>query len=150
METLLRNNFLFYLCAALFLAFCFWRLILALFKATKNVTYKQKKVFLRIFVIGILVCVWIFDFIVFLFPISLAFYEYKNNSIEEIVGVVDCIEQERNDRVVVVIEGMNYIAIHNTKQPFVPIGSNIDEGDTVKIRYGENSKFIFEISEIST
>lgn len=148
MEELLQNNFFSYLGTTFLVGLWAFYIIWGTFRKTKKMDRTRLKALLRIGVSSVLICIWTFGFVLYLqYPISLAFYEYKNNCIEEKIGVVESIKGERNDRVLLIIDDIKYTAIYNGKQPFIPIGPEIDKGDVVKIKFGKKSKFIFEICE---
>ena len=83
-----------------------------------------------------------------LFPISLAYYEYNHNLVEEKTGVVESIEQDGKDRINIIIDDTEYTIVHSSVNPVFIIGGDIDKGDNVKIIFGVNSKFIFDIMEL--
>ena len=83
-----------------------------------------------------------------LYPISLAYYEYKNDKTEEVIGTVECIEQTEKDIICLTIDGTEYKIVHNSAKPYVRIGIDFSEGDIVHIVYGECSQYIFDINEL--
>ena len=94
-------------------------------------------------------CLWFFLFVYGnLYPISLAYYEYKNDKTEEAIGVVERIQQTEKDIICLNIDGNEYTIVHDSTNPYVRIGIDVSKGDVVHIVYGENSKYIFDIYEL--
>ena len=151
MRELIETNVLTYLFSTILTGFLLLSIIQGTFKQTKNIENKKKKAVLRFGVNGVLVCFWIWFFIYTnLFPISLAYYEYNHNFVEEKVGVIESIEQSGKDRIYIIIDNTEYTVVHSSVSPSVIIGGDIDKGDTVKIIFGVKSKFIFDIYESNT
>ncbi len=149
MEDLIKTNVLSYAFMAAFIGFCVLLFICDTFKRTKNVESKKIKTVLRFGISGVLVCFWLWVFVcVNLLPISLAYYEYNHDLAEEKTGVIESIEQDTKDRIYIIIDNTEYVMVHSSASPAVIIGRDIDEGDTVKVKFGERSKFIFEIFRI--
>lgn len=124
--------------------------IVGTFKNTKNIESKKIKTVLRFGISGVLVCFWIWFFIyVNLFPISLAYYEYSRNSVEEKIGVINSIEQDGKDRINLIIDNTEYTMVYSSLNSDDIISRDIDEGDTVKIEFGVKSKYIFDICELN-
>ena len=121
------------------------------FKKTKNVPNKKKKAVLRFGISGALLCLWAWLFVYTnLYPISLAYYEYNHDFAEEKIGVIDGIEQDGKDRIYLNIDNAEYTMVYSSVSPAFIIGKDIDEGDTVKIKFGVRSKYIFDIYELNT
>lgn len=149
MEELIKTNMLSYALAAAFTGYLLSLIVFGIFKKTKNIESKKKKALIRFIVNGVLVCFWIWFFIYMnLFPISLAYYEYNHNLVEEKTGVVESIEQDGKDRINIIIDDTEYTIVHSSVNPVFIIGGDIDKGDNVKIIFGVNSKFIFDIMEL--
>ncbi len=149
MYELINSSLSAYISAAAFTGFCVLLAIFETFKRTKNMESKKIKTALRFGVNGVLVCFWLWFFIyVNLLPISLAYYEYNHDLAEEKTGVIESIEQDTKDRIYIIIDNTEYVMVHSSASPAVIIGRDIDEGDTVKVKFGERSKFIFEIFRI--
>ncbi len=149
MYELINSSLSAYISAAAFTGFCVLLAIFETFKRTKNMESKKIKTALRFGVNGVLVCFWLWFFIyVNLLPISLAYYEYNHDLAEEKTGVIESIEQDTKDRIYIIIDNTEYVMVHSSSSPAVIIGRDIDEGDTVKVKFGERSKFIFEIFRI--
>jgi hypothetical protein len=116
----------------------------------KDIENKKIKTVLRFGISGALVCLWAWFFVYKNFyPISLAYYEYNHNLVEEKIGVIERIEQNGKDRISISIDNTEYTVVHSSVNPLFVIGKDIDEGDTVKIEYGEKSRYVFDIHEIS-
>lgn len=146
MDELIKTNMISYLFVAVFTGICFSSIVFGIFKATKNIESKSKKVLIRCVVNGVLICFWIWFFIcVNLFPISLAYYEYNHDLTEEKIGIIESIEQDGKDRIIIVINGEEYKIVDSSVRPVIVLGRDIDKGDIVKFRFGETSKFIFDV-----
>lgn len=145
MEELIKNCLLFYIFATAFMGIWTFQVVYGTFKKTKNIEGKKIKIALRLAISIVLVCLLVWDFVYNLYPVSLAYYEYKNNLAEEKIGVIDSIEQESRDRMHFIIDNTEYTMVYSSTDPFVIIGWDIDEGDTVKFKFGEKSKYIFDI-----
>jgi len=121
------------------------------FKNTKNMENIKLKTVLRFSIGSVLICFWIWFFVcVNLYPISLAYYEYNHDFVEEKIGVIDTIEQDGKDRIYLNIDNAKYTMVDSSVSHAVNIGRDIDEGDTVKIKFGVRSKYIFDIYELNT
>jgi len=121
------------------------------FKNTKNMENIKLKTVLRFGIGSVLICFWIWFFVcVNLYPISLAYYEYNHDFVEEKIGVIDTIEQDGKDRIYLNIDNAKYTMVDSSVSHAVNIGRDIDEGDTVKIKFGVRSKYIFDIYELNT
>ncbi|MBR6769301.1 MAG: hypothetical protein IKM34_07440 [Clostridia bacterium] len=151
MENLIKTNVLTYAVLTAFTGFLLLSIIYGIFKKTKRIENKKKKTVLRFGISGVLVCFWIWFFIyVNLFPISLAYYEYSHDCVEERIGTIESIEQDGKDRINIIIDNTEYTMVHSSVNPAVAIGKDIDEGDTVKFIFGVESKYIFDIYESNT
>ena len=80
----------------------------------------------------------------------MAYHEYKNNSTNEIIGVVESIEQTSRDRVNLFIDDTEYTIVYSNDKPIAKTVNKINKGDVVKIVAGEKSKFVFEIYKSNT
>lgn len=148
MYELIKTSLHSYIFLAVFVGLLFSLGIISLFKKTKNIESKTLKIFLCVGVSIVLVCIYLWFFIYTnLYPISLAYYEYTNNSIVERTGVLDSIAQKGKDRINIIIDSTEYTMVYSSQKPWLSIGSDVDEGDIVKFKFGEKSKFIFEINE---
>ena len=146
MEELLRINMLSYAFVTVFTAILFFSLVFGLLKKTREIENKKKKAVINSIGCGVIICFWLWFFVyINLFPISLAYYEYNNNLVEEKSGVIESVEQEGKDRIIVIIDGVKYTIVHSSVNPVVTIGKDIDTGDHVTITFGANSKFIFDV-----
>ena len=120
--------------------------IYGMFKKTKDIENKKIKTVLRFGISGVLVCLWAWYFVyINLYPISLAYYEYNHNFVEEKIGVIDTVEQDGKDRINLIIDNTEYTMVYSS----VSSAIDIDEGDTVKIEFGVKSKYIFDICEFN-
>ena len=121
------------------------------FKKTKNVPNKKKKAVLRFGISGALLCLWAWLFVYTnLYPISLAYYEYSRNSVEEKIGVINSIEQDGKDRINLIIDNTEYTMVYSSVSPSIIDDRDIDKGDAVKIQFGESSMFIFDIYKVNS
>ena len=151
MYELIKSNLEAYAFAAAFLGLWILLVIWGTIKKTKNLERKSAKAALRFGISGVLIGFWAWFFIyVNLYPISLAYYEYSHNLTEEKIGVIKSVEQEGKDRIRFIIDDTEYTMVDSSTNPFVVIGWDVDEGDTVKIKYGASSKYIFDICKANT
>lgn len=130
-----------------------WSLLVIyeIFKKTKDSENKKIKAVLRFGISGVLLCLWAGYFVYMnLYPISLAYYEYNHDFAEEKIGVIDDIKQDGKDRMKLIIGNKEYTTVYSSVRPAVIIGKDINEGDTVKIKFGKKSKYIFDIYELNT
>ena len=150
MEELLKTNFISYAFVTVFSAILFSSLVFGILKKTKKMENKKKKATINFIVSGVIICFWLWFFVyINLFPISLAYCEYNHNFVEEKIGVVENIERDGKDRINIIIDKEEYTIVYSSTNPDVSISSDIDKGDNVKIIFGVNSKFIFNITELS-
>jgi hypothetical protein len=152
---LLKHDFLFYVTVAVFIGGAIFSIILSIFRSTENTKNKKIKAVLRFGVSSILVCLWGWLIVsTELFPISLAYYEYNHDIVEERTGVIDIIEEEggRQSYIYLYIDDTKYKIIDGdlSRRPIAVVGKDIEQGDTVKIKFGAKSKYIFYISRVNT
>ena len=147
MNELIRTNLLSYVFVTIFSGLWISLVIFSTFKKTNSI--HKVKILIRTIISSILICLWIYFFVyVNLYPVSLAYYEYRNNSTQQIVGVVDSIELTSKDRLELIIDKEKYTMVYSSvKVSSNDIINNITKGDTVQIKFGKKSKFIFDISE---
>ena len=151
MEELIKTSLLFYLFCTAFMGLWSILVVYGMFKKTKSIENKPLKNILRIGVACILFGLWTWHFVFMnLYPISLAYYEFKHDFTEEKIGVVENVEQRIKDRVYITVDGEKYTMLYNSTDSFA--GNNHDtlEGNTVKIKIGKKSKFIFNVSELNS
>ena len=150
MYELIKSSFQAYASVAAFSGLWILLAVYGTFKNTKNIENKKMKTVLRFSIGSVLICFWIWFFVcVNLYPISLAYYEYSHNSVEEKIGVVESVEQNGKDLIDLVIDNREYRMVYSSVKPFAVIGKDFDEGDTVKIKFGVRSKYIFDIYELN-
>ena len=149
MEKLLKLLTMASLFVVIFSAYTFIVLAVGLCKSTKRIEAKRLRAFARICICVSLSSVWIL-ILADLRPYSLclAYSECRNQAAKETVGVIDRIEQPRKDRICYYIDGQKYTMAYGTQETYVHLDWGIEEGDTVRIQYGERSKYIFDIREI--
>ena len=149
MGELLKTYFLFYIDLMVFEMVWIAGVVIALIKRTKNIEYNMVKITLRIVICSALIGLWAY-FIVYrwTYPISLAYYEYKNNLAEEKSGVIDSIDRKNRDYIHIKIDDTIYIMAYNSQDPYNNVTIDIVRGDTVRFVAGEKSKYIFDISKV--
>lgn len=151
MYELIKSSLSTYVFVAVFSGLWCFLVIFGTFKNTKNLESKKIKTVLRFGISGVLVCLWVWHFVYMnLYPISLAYYEYNHDFAEEKIGVLDSIEHDGKDRIYLIIDNTEYTMVYSSVSPAVIIGRDIDEGDTVKFKFGVRSKYIFDIYESNT
>ena len=151
MYELIKDSLQAYSFVAVFSALWILFAVYATIKNTKNIENKKLKTVLRSSISSILICFWIWFFVyVNLYPISLAYYEYNHDFAEEKIGVIDSIEQDGKDRIKLIIGSTEYTMVYSSVSPAFIIGKDFDEGDTVKIKFGVESKYIFDIYKLNT
>ena len=151
MYELIKSSLQAHAFAAVFSGLWILLVVYGMFKKTKKIENKKIKTVLRFGISGVLVCLWAWHFVyINLYPISLAYYEYSRNSVEEKIGVINSIEQDGKDRIYLNIDNAEYTMVDSSVSPAVIIGRDIDKGDTVKIKFGVRSKYIFDICESKT
>lgn len=149
MEELLKTSLHAYLSSEMF--FGIWVVLFSaiIIVKTKNMESRKLKIALRIIICSVLTGLWAF-FCVYksLYPISLAYYEYQNNLVEEKVGVIESIEQDGKDRILISIDGTIYTMVYSSLKPYNHVTIDIVKGDTVWVLTGEHSLYIFDICEM--
>lgn len=151
MYELIKTNLSAYILITAFMGWWILSVIYGTLKKAKQIENKKIKNLILIGVSTTLLCFWAYFFVYSrLYPISLAYYEYKNDLVKEEIGVIHDIDPKGKDRVHVVIDDIKYTMVHSSVRPYVNIHKDIAEGDTVKIRYGTKSKFIFDIYKANT
>ena len=149
MRELLKSNYNAYLGVTTFMGIWVLLLIYSVFKKTRDIAKGKVKNLVVVGISSVLVSAWVYFFIYLnLYPIALANYEYKNDLTKVITGTVSSIEQKGKDRVELVIDNSKYIIVHSSRNPVVDIDRNVTEGDTVSVRIGVKSKFVFCINEL--
>lgn len=118
---------------------------------TKRILNKVMRIVLRIALITTLSVIWIYYiFYKLLYPIALASYEYKNNNTENVTGRIESIEEINKETVHLVIDGDIYKMVWSSTDPPYDLFGEIDEGDSVKVTYGEKSKYIYCIEKLQS
>ena len=148
MEELLRFYFLTYSFMTLFVGIVVFQLLFYIIKKSRKKEFSKKQT--ALYVVLWSACSGFFMWILVymhLYPMFLAYYEYKNDVVEETVGVIECIEQDGKDRIYVTIDGREYVMAYSSTREIYDMDRRFNEGDTVKIQFGKRSKYIFEISE---
>lgn len=84
------------------------------------------------------------DFANFVYPVSLAYYELKNDVASESSGIINSFSRDK-DHYYLFIDNKKYTCIYSSKEQQPEIMNNIKQGDKVNFKYGKNSKFIFEM-----
>lgn len=151
MYELIKNSLSFYAFVATFTGLWVLFVVYGTFKKTKNIESKKIKTVVRFGTSCALVCLWAWHFVCMnLYPVSLAYYEYNHDIVEEKSGVINNIEQDVKDRIILIIDNMEYTMVDSSVSPAVIIGRDIDEGDTVNFKFGVKSKYIFDIYKSNT
>ena len=149
MFQLLKSSLYAYIAVAAIVGVGILAFIYVIFKKTKNINNKKLKVLLRVVVGGISLCLWAWFYVyVNLYPISLAYYEYTNGFAEEKVGIIDSITNVTKDRISLIVDGVEYTIIDNVVAPIYD--KDIGIGDTVKLKFGKRSMYVFDIDECDT
>ena len=105
MYELIKSSLQVYAFAAVFSGLWVLLVVYGTFKKSKKIENKKIKTILRFGISGVLVCLWAWHFVyINLYPISLAYYEYSRNSVEEKIGVINSIEQDGKDRINLIID----------------------------------------------
>ena len=147
MEVLLRNAF--WLCLIVTVLAITWLslFVIGVLKNSKQIESKLMRLFLCFLVLAIFLFVFSYFFIYqSLYPISLAYYEFKNDISYEITGTVTGIVREGRDRVKVIVGGETYTIVYDKSSPFSYIADDISEGDSVTLTVGQKSKYVFDVS----
>lgn len=146
MEELLRENLLNYIGIAIFFFIWILMAIFGIVVKTKKMEVQKIRIAICLTVGSVLMFIFSY-FIVYLhlYPIALANFEYNNSLSEETEGVVNSVKIDRNDRVSLFVDGEKYIIVYSNDGPYVNIDKDIKKGDTVKIVFGEKSKYVFGI-----
>ena len=148
MGELIQTNFQSYISLTAFTAVWILLVLKGIFKITKTLDNQRYRGLVRIGSGCVLIGLWAFCIVyLFLYPIFLAHWEYNNNLFEERIGIIDTIDQTRNDRVHIVIDDTKYTMVYSTESFD---SYDLRKGDTVKFRYGRQSKFIFDIAQSDT
>ena len=150
MYEIIKNDFYLMLFTTTFMGICFaWGGIYGIFANTKKMDNKVLKRTLRISISVILVCFWLWFFVYKnLYPVSLAKYEYEHNVSVIKTGVIEDVKQHGKDRIYITIDGIEYAIVYGSVDPYsTEISKIIKKGTYVSYSYGENSKFIFDISK---
>lgn len=148
MGELLKTMFITYAALALFTGCFFGRCIFVVIKKTTNMGNQKLKIALRSVICSVIAIFWLYVFIYMnMYPRSLAYYEYKNDVADETTGTISDITYVNKEIIHIRINNTNYTMAYSSKKPYKGIGTDIDEGDTVKIKFGVNSKYIFDIYE---
>ena len=149
MGELIKTSFSTYIFVAIFVGFWIVLFTIGLIKKTKKIENNKIKMALRIVICSAITSLWAYFFVyVNAYPISLAYYEYKNNLAEEKIGVIDSIDQDVKDRIHINIDGTVYTMVYSSQKPYNNVTIDIVQGDTVWLLAGENSMYIFDISKV--
>ena len=150
MGELIKTNALAYISVAVFVGIIVSLFICGIHEKTNHIKSQIIRSVLRFGINASLVCLWVVFFIYKnLYPVTLAYYEYTHNLASEKNGIIESIECKQKDRIQITIDNVEYTIVHSSTDPVVIIGEDIDSGDDVIIRFGEKSKFIFDIKPSS-
>ena len=151
MEELLRTGFITSVALVLFAGCFFGRCILVVIKKTTNMENQKLKIVLRSVICSVIAIFWLYVIVYMnMYPRSLAYYEYKNDIADETIGTISEITYVNKEIIRIRINNTNYTMARSSEKHYKGIGKVIDEGDTVKIKFGVRSKYIFDIYESDT
>jgi len=144
----IESNFKMYLSGAIVGVIWLAILVFAVVKKTKHMEKPKLKLIIRIGVISLGICLQMCITGYHFGKIAVAYYEFSNDVTEEAVGIIDHIERTARDRVSLTVDNKKYTVVQYSSDPVFDFERDIRLGDTVQIRYGKNSKFIFDICEL--
>lgn len=144
----IESNFKMYLSGAISGVIWLAILVFAVAKKTKRMEKAKLKLIIRIGTISLGICLVLCTTGYHFGKIAVAYYEFSNDATEETMGIVDHIERTARDRISLTIDNKKYTVVHYSSDPVFDFERDIRRGDTVQIRYGKTSKFIFDIYEL--
>lgn len=147
MEELLKQVFLSRFLAIIIITICSISILVGIIKKSQGFESRKKCIIVRSVVCPLVIAVWLVIAYFTAYNHGLACYEYNNNITSELSGIIDNIEHSK-DTTHIVISGKKYKMVHSIDKPIIDFRKDIVEGDSVKFKYGKNSKFIFDIYEI--
>lgn len=145
MEDVLKIDLRSYVFVALFLGSIVIELIYDTIINSKDFKTKKKRLCRSIAITAISV-VWLGVLTVAVIPRVCAYIEYKTGSTEKTTGVVEYITGDRNSYYIW-LDGKCYTLVRNRDyyiKEIVPL-NGVGIGDTVTIKNGKYSNFIFEV-----
>lgn len=143
MDKLLETSLYTYIYLTIFIGVIVGLLLINLFWQTKKINTKWIKISVRTTICGVLLGFWTYFFVYRnLYPVSLAYYENKNNLTVDVVGVVESINLVRKDRLYVNIDGTVYVMVYSSQKPYNSITADLVKGKTVYLRVGKHSMYI--------
>ncbi|MBR6801150.1 MAG: hypothetical protein IKM61_05330 [Eubacteriaceae bacterium] len=143
MEELLKTSCHAHVFAAIFMGI--WILLFSKGLVKKYARSKLRKT-LCILACYCLVSFWLYFFVYLsAYPVTLAYYECKNDITVEKVGVIDDIERQEKDRIDICIDDGMYSIVYSSQEPLYSFDDDLKIGNVVKITHGERSMFIFDL-----
>lgn len=82
-----------------------------------------------------------------LYPITLAYYEFKNDMATDVTGRISEIYQDGRDRMKITVGEQTYIMVYDKNSVYAEIAGSLSKGDTVTLRVGNKSNYVFDISK---
>lgn len=147
MEELLKQVFLSRFLAVIIITIWAISVLIGIIKKSQSFESRKKCIIVRSIVCPLVMSLWLVVGYFTAYNHGLACYEYNNNITSEAAGVIDSIDHSK-DTTQIVVNGKKYKMVYSIDEPIVDFRKDIVEGDSVKFKYGKNSKFIFDIYEI--
>lgn len=147
MEELLKQVFLSRFLAVIIITIWAISVLIGIIKKSQGFESRKKCIIVRSIVCPLVMSLWLVVGYFTAYNHGLACYEYNNNITSEAAGVIDSIDHSK-DTTQIVVNGKKYKMVYSIDEPIVDFRKDIVEGDSVKFKYGKNSKFIFDIYEI--
>ena len=149
MEELLKGSFWYTALATAIIGSVVFSLIVDIPRKFKEIQNLKLRITLSVGVCSLLVCFWAYFILYrFLYPVALAYHECNNSLAKESIGFVEDMEVLDKERLRIKVDGKTYTALYSRKSPNLDMESYIFDGDKVKIKYGEKSKYIFDIIKL--
>lgn len=143
---LLESLFGSYLAVTIFAGVFVSVLCMVIVKKTQEIDRQKIRITLRVTLCSLLVILWGYCFVFAqLYPISLAYYEYKSNTVISTVGTIESVEIDGKDRILLSIDGKEYALVYgSTAYPYA-FTKKLAKGNRVYIEFGKKSKYIFNL-----
>lgn len=148
LNELLRNAFLLYLVVTVFAITWLSLFVIGVLKNSKQIESKLMRLLLCFLVLAIFLFVFSYFFIYqSLYPITLAYYEFKNDMATDVTGRISEIYQDGRDRMKITVGEQTYIMVYDKNSVYAEIAGSLSKGDTVTLRVGNKSNYVFDISK---
>ena len=142
---LLESLFGSYLAVTIFAGVFVSVLCMVIVKKTQEIDRQKIRITLRVTLCSLLVILWGYCFVFAqLYPISLAYYEYKSNTVISTVGTIKSVEIDK-DRILLSIDGKEYVLVYNSTAYPYTFTKKLKKGNRVYIEFGKKSKYIFNL-----